>query len=388
MSRNIRLLYVHNFLTDFRLQAPYLVIYFAQILHSYTLAMALMAAEQVSSALFDVPTGIMSDHIGRRKTLALGSLTAAIGIGCYALSSGFAGLLVGAILCGLSSCLFNGNNNALLYETLKSENMQTEYHHYLGRFSSMFQLALGTAALCSSFLAGRGLQFIFMAGVVPQIAATIVSLFLVEPRLHEAAAHHGMQHLKKSLLQIWHNPPLRWLMVGEAISYGAGEAAFNFRNVFINQLWPLWALGIYRAINNAGGFLGYWFSGRLIDHLKASRVLVIAQTYWALTSGIAIFMANKISPVIFMTGATFYGPYKVAVDKLMQDEFSDRERATMGSVSSFVGSVFYTVMAFGIGAISDLYGAAAGLGFGVVISAFALPAFMKAFHHYYEKSAT
>ena len=386
MSRNIRLLYVHNFLTDFRFQTAYLVIYFAQILNSYTLAMSIMAIEQVSSAVFDVPTGIMSDSIGRKKTLVIGSLAAALGIGCYALASGFASLMAGAVLCGLSTCLFNGNNNALLYETLKSEGKQAEYHHYQGRLSSMFQLALGLAALGSSPLAAHGLRLIFIADILPQILATFVSLFLVEPRIHKQAERHGIQHLKKSLIQVWRNPRLRWLMLGEAISAGAGESAFNFRNVFISQLWPLWALGIYRAINNAGGFFGYWFSGRLIDRLNASRVLVIAQTYWVMTSGVAILIANEISPVIFMTGATFYGPYKVAIDKLMQDEFSDRERATMGSVSSFTGSIFYTIMAFSIGAISDFYGVATGLGFGVFISVFALPAFMKAFRHYFEKS--
>jgi MFS family permease len=383
MIRNIRLLFIHNFLTQFRFQTAYLVIYFSQILGSYTAGMSILAVENLTAAFLDVPTGYVSDRIGRKLTLAIGSLCSAAGVASYALADNVVWLLVGAFLSGLSACLFNGNNNALLFETLKEEGIEDQFHHFQGRTSSMFQLALGISALLSSLMAGHGLRLIFILGIFPQVLAFFVSLLFRDPTVHMATAKSGLVHLRVALRQTLANPRLRLLLIGQAISYGAGEAAFNFRNAFINALWPVWAVGIYRALNNAGGFFGYWFSGRIIDRFTAPLVLVAAEIYWFVSQAAAVVMSNVVSPVIFLTGALMYGPFMVSCDKLLQDEFSDDQRATMGSISTFVGSLFYAVMAVAIGSISDRFGLAFGVGFGLIISSLSLPVYFRLFRKHF-----
>ena len=184
MLRNIRLLYIHNFLTDFWPQWPYLVIYFVPIAGSYTLAMSVMAVETLTAALLDVPTGIFSDRIGRRVTLACGSLFAALGTLCYAAAHDMKLLYGGALCWGLSQCLFSGNNNALLYESLKSAGLEQRFHHYRGSTGSMFQLALCLSALAAIPLSHYGLRFIFLVAALPQIVAFGVSFLFEEPRVH------------------------------------------------------------------------------------------------------------------------------------------------------------------------------------------------------------
>jgi hypothetical protein len=73
----------------------------------------------------------------------------------------------------------------------------------------------------------------------------------------------------------------------------------------------------------------------------------------------------------------------VARDKLLQDEFSDDQRATMGSIASFTGSLFYAVMALAIGFVSDRWSLAAGVGFGVTISALSLPLYIWLFRKHF-----
>ncbi len=99
--RNIKLLYIHNFLSDFRLQAAFLVIYFTQITGSYTLAMSVLAVETAVSAVMDIPAGIFSDRVGRRYTLAAGSLCTAIAISSYALAHNIVWLYFGTALSGV-----------------------------------------------------------------------------------------------------------------------------------------------------------------------------------------------------------------------------------------------------------------------------------------------
>ena len=84
MERNIKLLALFNFFTDFKFYSAVLVIYFAKVTGSYTLAMSLFSVVMLTSALFEVPTGIFSDMIGRKKTVMLGAVSATVSAVFYA----------------------------------------------------------------------------------------------------------------------------------------------------------------------------------------------------------------------------------------------------------------------------------------------------------------
>jgi hypothetical protein len=373
MIRNIRLLYVHNFLTDFCPQWPFLSIYFAAITGSYTAAMSVLALETLSAAAFDIPTGIFSDRLGRPVTMAIGSLCAALGLVCYAAATDISILYIGAILCGLSQCLFSGNNNALLYESLKSEGLENQFHHYRGGTGSMYQLALSLSAFLAIGLSHFGLQTIFVCAIIPQVLGVGISLMFVEPRLHDPSRRKSFTIVVSALRNVLKNPHLRGLVLAKALNYGSGEATFKFQNVFFNTLWPLWALGLLRGLGHTVSFFGFRIAGRLIERFGEARLFIARDVYWFVAGGLAIFMNNAVTPAIFITKSIFFGPGEVASDHLMQKEFSDDERATMGSISSFITSIIFAVTSLCIGAVSDAFGLRTGLATGIVICFLALP---------------
>ncbi len=375
MIRNVRILYVHNFLVDLRFQDVFRPIYFAQITGSYTLAMAVFSVQWIVSALADIPTGVLSDKMGRKFTIVLASACSTIGIAIWAFSTHSAGLFLGSIFCGLSECLFNGNNNALLYESLKSSGQEGRFPHYQGRTSSMFQLALGLSAICASFLTGHGLRFLFILGIIPQALSIIAGLFFKEPRVHVPAPQKSLRHLKDACVKIYGNTHLLLLVIAQALGY-ADEAKFQFQTIFVNTLWPTWTLGIYRAMSNGLSFLGFWVSGRIIDRFKETYVLAVQQAYQLVSQTLGLALSNVMSPLLFMSGSVFFGPGIVARDHLLQKEFTDEQRATMGSVASLAGSIVYAAAAFCIGIIADHFGLIAGVGFGVAVSAISLPLYV------------
>lgn len=376
MLRNIRLLYIHNFLTDFWPQWPYLVIYFPSITGSYVSAMSVLAVETLSAALMDIPTGIFSDRLGRRVTIAAGSFCAALGIAFYAMAHGLGMLYVGAFFFGLGQCLFSGNNSALLYETLKAAGKEDEFHHYRGSTGSMYQLALCLSALSAIFLSHYGLRAIFAAAVIPQVLGIFVSLMFTEPRVHLAQNQKSLTVFKQAAIKIYHNPRLMLLVLGRALNYGTGEAGFKFKGAFIALLWPVWAVGLYRAMNHTLGFLGFWFSGRLLDRFKAVYLFVVRDIYWFFGNITAVLLNNFWAPFPMVIGSFFFGPGEVASDHLMQIEFTDEQRATMGSLASSVTSVIFAIAAVAIGLVSDRFGVTVGVAFGAFMQLTSLPVYL------------
>src|SRR3990167_1709082 len=101
MSRNIKILTWFNFFTDFKLYAPIAIIYFAQVSGSFALGMSIFSITMISSALLEIPTGVYSDRIGRRKTMYLGAVSAVCCVIFYAIGTSFIFLVIGALFEGL-----------------------------------------------------------------------------------------------------------------------------------------------------------------------------------------------------------------------------------------------------------------------------------------------
>ena len=335
--------------------------------------MSVLAVETLAAALFDIPTGIFSDRMGRRLTMASGSFCCALALVCYALGHTIGTLYAGAVLTGLGQCLFSGNNNALLYESLQSEGLENRYHHYRGSTGSMYQLALSLSAFLSMWLSHFGLQTIFICAIVPQFMAVFVSLLFREPGAYTRTQQKGLSVLRNACNKTWKNPHLLGLVIAKSINYGAGEANFKFQSAFVNALWPIWAVGLYRGLNHALSFVGFRMAGQLIERFGEPYVFIARDIYWFISQMLALVIKSFISPLMMLSGACFFGPGEVASDHLMQKEFTNEERATMGSVASFVTSIVFALVALGIGTVSDHFGIVIGLGAGVCVCFMAMP---------------
>ena len=92
--RNIRLLGWFNFCNDFRIYGPVLVVYFAQVTGSYAEAVLILAIAKIASSLFELPTGVFSDYVGRRKTMLTGQVANILCIAAYGAGSSFTMLAV------------------------------------------------------------------------------------------------------------------------------------------------------------------------------------------------------------------------------------------------------------------------------------------------------
>ncbi len=69
---------------------------------------------------------------------------------------------------------------------------------------------------------------------------------------------------------------------------------------------------------------------------------------------LATVFPTFLSPLLMTSPALFLGAATVAESSLMQKEFSNEQRATMGSLNSFAGSILFGIVSFFIGFEADL----------------------------------
>ncbi len=357
MQKNIRLLKWLNFFWNFRPYNPIIIIYFAQVTGSFANAFLIFSIFSVAISVFEIPTGIYSDTIGRKKTLVLGSGAGVLSIICYALGGSFWVLVVGAIFAGLQESFFSGNNDALLYDTLGETNVQSSFSEHLGKINSVLQLAIGISALIGGLVAGISFKYALWLTAVSQMIAFFISLWIVEPKVHfEKMSGNVFANLKEAFAQFKNNFKLRMLSLSSVLSFGMGEVVNQFMPAFINTVWPVWGLGVAKALGKTCSFFSSRNAGKILKKFSSFKVLMVGTVLSIGTTILAVLFVGVWSPLLIALTSIPYAITAVALVPLMQAEFSDRQRATMGSINSLFGNIFFAIFAYLFGLVADHFG--------------------------------
>lgn len=354
-QKNISILKWLTFFTYFRLYAAIAIIYFAKVTGSYAVGAGIFSIITISTALFEIPTGVFSDRIGRRKTVIFGAIAAVMCSIFYALGGSFWVLAAGALFQGLSSSFYSGNNDALLHDSLAEAKQEEDYAEHRGKIGTMFQLGLAASTLLGGFLASWSFSLIMWISVIPQVICLGLSLFLVEPQVHTSKSGNIYNHLREAWKQFVRNKRLRLLSVATILSEQFGEASYAFQSAFYQTLLPLWAIGVVKTLSNVWGTLSFHFSGKVLKKFNGIKVLIFDNIYNSVVNIISVLFPTVLSPFLMTTTSALYGVTSVAKSTYIQKEFTNEQRATMGSLISFVGSIFFGILSVCMGLLADKF---------------------------------
>lgn len=351
--KNIRLLAIFNFLMEFSLYGPVAILYFSDVAGSYALGASILSIVMLASSLFEVPTGIWSDRVGRKQTIIAGSWSRVISVVCYAVGGSYAWLVLGAILEGLSRSFYSGNNDALLHDTLTDAGKQSEYGHYLGRVTAYEHVAVALGSVIGGIIASFSYGFLFWLSVLPQLAKVVISYQFIEPKARSLESSNVYKHTLDALKMFVKNKKLRLLSFTDTFGFATGEAVFQFRNTFIASVWPIWGIGFLDLAVHTLAAMGYYFSRKIIGLVGPEKLLFIRTIVGKITVFLAIGINNVLSPIFFILPSLIYGAGEVAKSTLLQREFTEHQRATMSSLNSLAKSLGFAIVTVFLGLFAD-----------------------------------
>ncbi len=240
---------------------------------SITEAFAANAFFTVGQVLFEVPTGVIADTLGRRISYLLGALTLFASTALYLLlweiEGPFWAWAVASMLLGLGFTFFSGATEAWLVDGLSFAN-------YRGTLDAAFakgQIAGGIAMLTGTVTGGAVAQLTNL-GVPYLLRALMLGLTFVVAYvlMHDygftrrsGASVSGEVHgvFSSSLEHGFRNPPVRWMMLAELFVAGVGYYAFYAMQPYLLALYGKeesyaiagLAAAIVAGSQIAGGFL-------------------------------------------------------------------------------------------------------------------------------------
>jgi MFS family permease len=355
LTSNIKKLAFFNFCIEFKFYSPILVIVLVNYTGKYLQAMSILAVMSIAVVIMEFPTGLLSDAIGRKKTMIIGAFCNVLALFLWSCFPYYGIFLTGAFIFGTATALFSGNNEALLFDSLKNVDLQKEYHAYLGRTNSTLQIALALTSIMGAFIATWSIRLVLFLSIVPQIIALITAFSIIDPgnRAEISNTKELFTHAITAFTKTFKNRKLLLLILARGLNDAFSGSSYQLQAAFIGGLWPLWAVGIIRACSNILGAASFYFSDVVLKHLTKRTILIISNLYGRVSAVAALLLNRFISPILLASSSAFFGMSFVANSALMQEEFTDEERATMGSIVSLFGSIILSLISIAVGYIAD-----------------------------------
>ncbi len=339
--------------------------------------------------IFEVPTGVVADTWGRRASYLLGTITLAVSTFLYylmwQLNAPFWQWAIVSMLLGLGFTFFSGAVEAWLVDALHFADYQGGLEAVLGRG----QMISGVAMLGGSVLGGviaqatsLGVPFLLRVGVLLTMFVVAYKLmkdlgFTPEPASHPLRAMREV--LTASLEHGLKKRPVRFVMLAAPFASGVGIYTFYALQPYLLELYgdpqAYSIAGLAAAIVAGSQILGGYAAPRIRRLFRKRTTALILGTVasaliLALLGLVDVFWLALVLLVIW--GLIFAAEMPIR-QAYLNDMIPSKQRATVLSFDSLMGSSGGVVIQPVLGRAADIYSYSTSFVFGAIFQLAAAP---------------
>jgi MFS family permease len=352
-------------------------------------AFAANAFFTLGMVLFEIPTGVVADTVGRKASYLLGTITLAVTTGLYWLlwveHAPFAAWAVVSVLLGLGFTFFSGAVDAWLVDALGATG-------YTGSLEAVFGRGLvvtGIATFAGS-VAGGAIAQATNLGVPFLLRAVVLALMFVFAlvAMHDLGftPDRSMGPLKatrnvltQSIDHGLRKASVRYVILSAPFASGVGIYAFYALQPYLLQLYgdekaysiAGLAAAVLALAQIAGGVLAprvrRLFARRTTTIIGSSLVSAVVLVAIGLTS---LFWLAVVLLVVWGFVYAVAGPVRQAY---LNDMIPSQQRATVLSFDSLFGSLGGVVVQPALGRVADLSGYGVSLAIGGLVELLGVP---------------
>ncbi len=310
----------------------------------------------------EVPTGILADKIGRKKSIILAFVFQLLGEVEFIFAYNYLLFAVSAILAGLGFSFYSGCYEALMYDSLKTDNREHEMQKVAGLNGGLKLLATLFGASIGGFLAADlSLHSFILVIVLTAISvsiALIVSFFLKETHIKsEAESLNSFEILKEGLKLIRKNALLKRIIILSILATPFINYLLNFYQPYLleAEVPGVW-LGISLAIASLIGFFASKYAYTLEKIFGVQFGLLIATLLpGVLYIAMALIVHNWFSVVLFILAFSSMNMQSPIFADYRNRHIKSNIRATTLSMISMLSGFYVAIMGLCWGKIADYY---------------------------------
>lgn len=323
----------------------------------------------IVSSSFEIPSGVVADVFGRKKTMVLASLVSFVSGLFMVMSNNFWSVAFAIGFSALSYNLESGTREALAYDSLKFAGQEEKYNRFASTEMMLYRITSSIATLCAGFALWLGYRKAYAFDIVFSLIAIGIACSLNEVSVSNDENTDNTENnnpnenkdtkignrLKNVITESWcfmiTNKKARSIMVINAL-IGAVSTLVLF---FLQAKLPLAGLndallGPALFVMGLGAAFGAKAAG-FFPKLKYKKYIIIS----SIGVIFAFAMIFTELPYVMILGGfagSFFDDFiEVRTDIILNEMIPSEQRATLISVNSFMFSLVMIVMSTLMGSI-------------------------------------
>ena len=320
--------------------------------------MVLQSLYAISVVLLEVPTGVVADKVGRKQSLALGSIFVIFGFIAYFLGYNFWQFFGAEFLLAVGTGFMSGADSAFVFDSLKQDKKESNFKRVWGSAKSWGYFAAAITSILGGFIATYSLRLTWLPTIFGMVILFFVTLSFTEPKHYKKVAQTQsyLQHTWESIKESFTNKNLLFLLLFYSILTLFARVSLWFYQPYMNEsglplvyfgiVWAsfkIFAIGGSKSANRLEGWLGE--RGSLWFMIIAMFLSLIFMSYWFAIFGMAFIFLQQ-----FVRG--FSPP---VLQDYTHKHLSSEKRATLLSVQSMVANLLFAVLAPVYGFLADKF---------------------------------
>jgi MFS family permease len=347
------------------------------------------AAFTAGMVLFEIPTGVVADTGGRRRSFLLSAVTLLIGtLGYVAIAATGGGLIpfvAASLVLGLGFSFYSGAVEAWLVDALQATGFQGQLERIFARGEMVSGVAMLVGSVGGGVLGNLDLAWPFLARASLLAAVFVVGLVAMHdigftPRATNLSALPGEMNrvLQASVRFGWRARPVRLLMLVSLVQGVFTMWGFYAWQPYFLELLgrdAVWVAGVVSALTAlstiAGNALVEFFTrfcGRRTTMLITAMVVLAATAV-----GVGVAGSFWLALVLLLVLSAADGVAMPVQQAYLHDVIPSAQRATVVSSVSLMGSAGGIGGQLGLGYIARAQSIAAGYVAGGLTMLLALP---------------
>jgi MFS family permease len=322
--------------------------------------------------LFEVPTGIVADTVGRRASYLLGTVTLAgstlLYVLLWKLRAPFWEWAVVSLLIGLGFTFFSGAVEAWLVDALTATGFKGELEAVFGRGQVVTGVAMLTGSVAGGVIAqvtNLGIPFV-LRGLI------LVAMFAVAFRLMRDIGFtperggRVLGEIRKiaeaSIQYGWRVPAVKWLMVESLFTGGVGIYGFYALQPYLLRLYgnprAYLIAGLAAAIVAGAQILGGILAPRIRRRFKrrTSALITTASVGVVVLALMGILQNFWVVIGLVIIWALIFAASMPIRQTYINGMIPSRQRATILSFDSLMGSTGGVWAQPLLGRVADIWG--------------------------------
>jgi MFS family permease len=380
MVANVKLFYIYIFLNRLEMWLPITVLFVQARGFSLAQYTTVDAVWYISTLVFEVPTGVITDRYGKKFSLLVATLVQSLSLFILAFGRSFLSIVVSYVLWGLGASFETGTHDALIYDSLKQIGRQGDYRRIRGRITTLTILAGALGSILVGYLGGIELALpIALTASIALLTCPLI-LFFTEPESPSAREPSHLLHIRESVQYVLHHRLVALLILYSTIVVTAVWGLHDFYQPYLKAFGvTVETTGLLYFFFRLFGVAGAYFSDGIYGAIGKAAIYLIPLCFLASVLGMGFVVTpwaiGFIFVIYFIEG--FHSPI---LNDLLNRNIPSGKRATiisLGSVlSCTVGATLYPALGR-IADVSSLQMTFKVLGLGIFVGMFLVVTFLR-----------